>query len=123
MVEWCKARARAQRWAEQVKLLSAEQEQTVLADISDAVEWERKAALPFVPRRSKSVPAGYKDPLVAYDNDEVLMRGLRAYALKQAHYRRTRAAQNEVLRLKQAGDVAVFFKTHTLDGLYHEAQI
>lgn len=90
----------------------------MLADLSDAAEWERKAALPFTPRRLKDVPVGLKDPLVAYDNNEVLIRGLQAYTLKQAHYRRVRSAQNEALRLKQAADVQVFWKTHRMDGKY-----
>lgn len=120
MVEWCKARARAQRWVEQVRLLKLEMECLIASDLKTASEWERRAAAPLEMRRCKGLPEGAVDPLAKYDNDEVLAAGLCAYAHKQANYHRERAKVNERLQAQQRAEVERFLAHHTLDGRYHE---
>lgn len=69
-VEWTKARARAQRWAEEVRLLREEMRRVLITLDHQAREWDDR-----VNRRSFTV-------------DIVLHDGLRAYGRRQAELRR-----------------------------------
>lgn len=64
-VEWCKARARAERWYEEIVLLNEEMRRSVMYFRWKSRDWE-----------------GRRDSTI--NNDEVSRAGLRAYALQQA---------------------------------------
>ncbi|KAI6119465.1 hypothetical protein EV401DRAFT_2071463 [Pisolithus croceorrhizus] len=68
-IEWCKARARAHHWAEEVDLLLEEKQQTLQFLEWDATRWAERA---------KAIT----------DQDKPLNEGLRAYAEHQANIRR-----------------------------------
>ncbi|KAI6096537.1 hypothetical protein EDD16DRAFT_1719774 [Pisolithus croceorrhizus] len=68
-IEWCKARARAHRWAEEVDLLLEEKRRTLQFLEWDATRWAERAE-------------------AITDRDKPLNEGLRAYAERQANIRR-----------------------------------
>ncbi|KAF8131200.1 hypothetical protein EV363DRAFT_1165737 [Boletus edulis] len=71
-IEWCKARARAHRWAEEVKLLLEEMWRTVVFFEWDATDWNTRG--------------------VEFTSDDpALLEGFRAYAQRQAALRRALA--------------------------------
>ncbi|KAL0564369.1 hypothetical protein V5O48_017678 [Marasmius crinis-equi] len=70
-VEWCKARARACRWQEELQMLETEMERTVLSLEQEALEW------------------GTRVP----EADVVSEEGGRAYCMRQAAIRRGLAAK------------------------------
>jgi len=82
-VEWCRCRARAMRYAEEVELLFEEMRR-VLAFL----EWDRdrwkKRALSFLQRDNA---AGPSTPSASLVQKARLEEGLRAYALRQASVR------------------------------------
>ena len=149
MVEWCKQRARAQRWVEQVMLLRAEFERIVATDLWEAQEWEERAAkwarceladfkvqrvdpaqLADAAKAAKSAPRDktvYSVELTQsvetceeYKADAVLKAGFTAYAHKQAFYRRERAASNQALWTTRRNDVDGFLSQCGVDGLRKE---
>ncbi|KAF8444074.1 hypothetical protein L210DRAFT_3611327 [Boletus edulis BED1] len=67
-IEWCKARARAQRWSEEVELLLEEMRRTLVFLQWDAARWEE---------RGKSITSA----------DKVIAAGHHAYAHRQANIR------------------------------------
>lgn len=69
-VEWCRSRARAMRWSEEVVLLREEMRRVLAFMEWHADWWEGRQAL-------------------HEDLDAVLDEGMRAYAGKQAHIRRS----------------------------------
>lgn len=71
-IEWCKARARAERWAEEVDLLQEEQRRVLISLEERAETWKGRACL-----RSRVSPNGEH---MVPEVDE----GLRAYAARQA---------------------------------------
>ncbi|VDB87033.1 unnamed protein product [Peniophora sp. CBMAI 1063] len=127
LVELLKARARAQRWIEQVIRLLAESDRLIETDLHDAKMWEDRAekwaqvkAEDFNMRRpaeEAGKPDAPLDRLSIYDGDQVLMAGLRAYAYKQAHYRRLRAKANMALRETKRRVAERFLKKYGVDGL------
>ncbi|KAF8120414.1 hypothetical protein EV363DRAFT_1190282 [Boletus edulis] len=72
-IEWCKARARANRWAEEVELLLEEMRRTIAFFEWEAARWNTQAA-----------EFSCNDPLV--------LEGYHAYALRQASLRHALAA-------------------------------
>ncbi|KAN0087815.1 hypothetical protein V8E55_006436 [Tylopilus felleus] len=72
-IEWCKARARAHRWAEEVDLLLEEMRRTAVFFDWEVACWQRRA-VEFT------------------SNDPCLLEGFRAYALRQASLRCALAA-------------------------------
>ena len=67
-VEWCKARARAHRWEEEVRLLFEEQQRTLRFLELHASWWMERAS-------------------AITTSDEALSEGCRAYAERQANLR------------------------------------
>lgn len=75
-VEWCKARARALRWIEEVKILEEEMRRTMEYHQWFSRRWEVYAGLTF-------------------HRQAELLEGTRAYAFRQASIRRSMAAYCE----------------------------
>ena len=124
-MKWCKARARAQRWFEEVVTLWCEMDSFVEACEKDAVAWEERAAraqgeLWFgkTPTTEESV----RPALIAYNRDVTLAAGLRAYALKQAHIRRERGKRARARFEPFEKDVMLFLSTHSEDGWQWEVE-
>ena len=125
MVEWCKARARAQRWFEEVVTLWREMDSFLQSCEKDAMEWDARAvraqgALWFdsTPTTEESVTHA----LAGYMNDRILAAGLQAYALKQSHMLRERGKRASTRFAVFEKDVELFLKTHSEDGWQWEVE-
>jgi hypothetical protein len=82
-VEWCRCRARAMRYAEEVELLFEEMRRVLAFLEWDRDRWKTRA-LNF-PQRDNT--AGPSTPSASLVQRAVLEEGLRAYALRQASVR------------------------------------
>lgn len=82
MVEWCKCRARAQHWVEEVRLLVEEMRRALAFNESMAAIWDRRRE----PAATVDVGEAHQ-----YASDAGWVDGVRAYACKQAHIRRQQA--------------------------------
>lgn len=71
-IEWCKARARLERWEEDVELLTEEMRRVLAFFEWDAARWDE---------RGKDFES----------SDDVVLEGHRAYAQRQATLRRSLA--------------------------------
>ncbi|KZV59848.1 hypothetical protein PENSPDRAFT_537814, partial [Peniophora sp. CONT] len=83
MVEWCKSRARAQRWVEEVRLLDEEMRRAIAFSESMALVWDGRCN----PERLIAIDK----ILETWSVDEAWADGVRAYARKQAWIRRAQA--------------------------------
>ena len=95
-------------------LLRVEFERTILNDEAGAEKWEELAEQDFEPRR---LTVRGRETMDRYDHDDVLKAGLRAYAHKQAYYRRERARRTKELWAKQEPAVNKFFAWCKPDGM------
>jgi len=82
-IEWCRSRARAMRFSEEVELLNEEMRRVLAFLEWDACRWEERAT----ERVRAATPAATVDSLPVFP-DGALDEGLQAYALRQAAIRR-----------------------------------
>ncbi|EIM80065.1 uncharacterized protein STEHIDRAFT_68684, partial [Stereum hirsutum FP-91666 SS1] len=75
-VEWLKARARAQRWEEEVRLLRVEMERTLVTFSHMSTWWEGRT------ERTEALAGENQDPEVSVEQE--LKEGLLAYAGEHA---------------------------------------
>ena len=119
MVEWCKARARAQRWVEEVITLWREMQSVLQACEEDAMEWDRRATKAEGSGwfgLTATAEASTRDALTEYEKGSTLFAGLRAYALKQAHVRRERGRRARAQFDPFAKESEIFMRTHSEHG-------
>lgn len=110
MVEWCKARARAQRWVEEVRLLDEEMRR-LLASTENAEDvWEAR-------RLTDGPLLDLGEKMARWASDNAWADGLRAYASKQAHIRRVQKALWGARLLPIRMAAATFLSSHTEGGM------
>lgn len=99
MIEWCKARARAQHWVEEVVMLWRELQSFTQACEDGTLEWDLRAAKAegslWFDLIASSNP---RVALADYSDDPTLATGLEAYALRQVHARRKRRCKARAIR-------------------------
>lgn len=84
MVEWCKCRARAQHWVEEIRLLAEEMRRLIAFNETMIAIWDRRRE----PGVTVDVGEEHK-----YASDGGWVDGARAYACKQASIRRRQVAK------------------------------
>ncbi|VDC02631.1 unnamed protein product [Peniophora sp. CBMAI 1063] len=108
MVEWCKSRARAQHWVQEVRLLDEEMRRVVAFSENMAKIWdarcEPKDRMDFGEKHAYACDQGWAD-------------GARAYACKQAWIRRTQASNWRVQLAASRKEAQYFLALHTSEGL------
>ncbi|VDC03156.1 unnamed protein product [Peniophora sp. CBMAI 1063] len=108
MVEWCKSRARAQRWVEEVRLLDEEMRRSLAFNETMAQRWDK--------RREPEATIALTTDTERWAADKGYKDGVRAYAYKQAWIRRAQAMR---WRSTVAGvrlQAMTFISTHSADG-------
>ncbi|VDB95702.1 unnamed protein product [Peniophora sp. CBMAI 1063] len=108
MVEWCKSRARAQHWVQEVRLLDEEMRRIVEFSENMARIWDTRCK-----------PQGRMDfgEEHAYASDKGWEDGARAYASKQAWIRRSQASKWREQCQELRADAQRFIAVHTTEGL------
>lgn len=109
MVEWCKSRARAQRWVEEVRLLDEEMRRVLAFCESMAVIWDGRR------RPKETIPLTKTQERWAAD--KAWEDGVCAYACKQAWVRRAQAAKWTPIIATMRMEALTFLSTHTAEGI------
>lgn len=107
-MEWCKSRARAQRWVEEVRLLEEEMRRILAFNETVAAIWDG--------RREPGETIALTDKQARWAADKGWEDGVRAYACKQAWVRRSQAVKWQLdLAVIRLG-ATTFLSTHSADG-------
>lgn len=113
MVEWCKSRARAMRWVEEVRLVAEEMRRAIAFSESMAVVWDG--------RRDGRREAAMAASTARWASDKGWVEGVRAYACKQAWIRRAQASKWIAQLLVPRLQAETFLNSHTEDGICMES--
>ncbi|VDC05642.1 unnamed protein product [Peniophora sp. CBMAI 1063] len=108
MVEWCKSRARAQHWIQEVRLLDEEMRRVVVFSENMAKLWDARR------EPQDRMDFGEKH---AYASDDGWADGARAYACKQSWIRRTQASTWSAQFTDLRATAHRFLSLHTTEGL------
>ncbi|KZV60625.1 hypothetical protein PENSPDRAFT_593856 [Peniophora sp. CONT] len=109
MVEWCKSRARAQRWVEEVRLLDEEIRRLLAFTQTMAAVWDA--------RRTVGRTLDLTPRVARWASDDGWADGVRAYAFKQGHIRRHQHATWRAWLAPLRVQALTFLDAHTEDGV------
>ncbi|VDC00600.1 unnamed protein product [Peniophora sp. CBMAI 1063] len=107
MVEWCKSRARAQHWVQEVRLLDEEMRRVIEFSENMAKVWDA--------RREPEERMDFGEEH-AYASDQGWADGARAYACKQAWVRRSQASNWRAQFAELRTSARYFLSLHTSEG-------